>query len=216
MKLILSDTDYIKNEDSIMNHMNRMDEERKVTIYKNKIFENKKRLVTAGLLLDYMCEMEDIDKPEYGRGQYGKLFLKNREDIKFNLSHSGRYAACAYGEYEVGVDIQEKRVIKESAIVRFLSEREIEELPDGLSQRMLKVNRLWCIKESFIKLIGIGLLYDMRNCIVELEEGRIIDLTEQYDMAYFKDFVIEPDYCLSICSMYADLPNHYKIIDCQK
>ena len=216
VKLILTDTNFIDNKDSIRNYLNRIDEARKERILSNKLIEDKKRLTAAGLLLDYMCKEEAVSQPVFSKEKHGKLFLTNREDIKFNLSHSGKYAVCAYGRYEVGVDIQEKRVTNESMVARFLNQIEMEELPDDLTQRISKVNRLWCIKESFIKLIGLGLLYNMRDCIVELEKGHIIDITGHYDIAYFKDFVIEPDYHLSICSMHADLPENYNIIDFTK
>ena len=216
MKLILTDTNFIDNEDSIRYYLNRIDEARKERILSNKLIENKKRLTAAGLLLDFMCKEEEVSQPAFGKAKYGKLFLENREDIKFNLSHSGEYGVCAYGRYEVGVDVQEKRVTSESMVARFLNQIEMEDLPEDLTQRILKVNRLWCIKESFIKLIGLGLLYDMRNCIVELEKGRVIDITGHYDIAHFKDFFIEPGYRLSICSMHADLPDNYRVIDFTK
>ena len=81
VKLILTDTNFIDNEDSIRYYLNRIDEARKERILSNKLIENKKRLTAAGLLLDFMCKEEEVSQPAFDKAQYGKLFLENREDI---------------------------------------------------------------------------------------------------------------------------------------
>lgn len=40
------------------------------------------------------------------REERGKPFLRDRQDLFFNISHSGEYAVCAVSEHPVGIDIE--------------------------------------------------------------------------------------------------------------
>ncbi|MCL0028295.1 hypothetical protein M1M88_01070 [Peptococcaceae bacterium] len=38
---------------------------------------------------------------------YGKPFLKNTNDLYFNVSHSGEWVVCAIHHHPIGIDIEQ-------------------------------------------------------------------------------------------------------------
>lgn len=210
MKLFITDTDFINEENAIGVYLPHLNEERIIKINRFKGHEDKKRSVAAGLLVERMCEDLGI-QPDFITNGYGKPFLKGSRKF-FNLSHSGRYAAIAYGDTEVGVDIQIRRVTKESMLSRFLNPYELEEMPQDIEDRVRRVNQFWSIKEAYIKMLGMGLAYDMRNCIIKPKLHQVIDTTDNYATAYYKDFCIDDEYFLTVCSREDNLPDDYVMI----
>lgn len=207
MKLIVTDTDFLKDEVVYHECFLKLSKQRQEKIEACKIEADKKRSLAAGLLLKYMCDENEVGNPVYEKNHQGKPYISKSEyKVCFNLSHSGKYAVCAYGPEEVGVDVQEKRVTSEAMVGRFLNHMEMEDLPEDLTERITIVNRLWCIKESFVKLIGLGLAYDMRDCVVDLAKRHIIDVSGRYDTAYFMEYPLENEYHLAVSSMKKDLP----------
>jgi 4'-phosphopantetheinyl transferase len=76
-------------------------------------------------------------------------------DLQFNLSHSGKYAACAVSDSPVGIDIQRVINYSEKLVTRFFSES--ENLWLKKSRDNLSFTTVWSIKESYIKLSGKGI-----------------------------------------------------------
>lgn len=85
----------------------------------------------------------------------GKPYLTDHE-IQFNLSHSGRYAACALGEMPLGVDIQLLRSYSPELIRRCFTTAEQRMLMESPEPERTFV-QLWTRKESLLKAVGIGL-----------------------------------------------------------
>ena len=75
----------------------------------------------------------------------------------YNVSHSKGRIAIAIGESEVGVDIQKYTEVIERVKPKYYHE-------DDYEQNLL---RMWVIKESFLKYIGIGLTNDLYNIIIK-------------------------------------------------
>lgn len=95
---------------------------------------------------------------EFIYGQYGKPYIKGNK-IFFNLSHSGEYAVCAVSDREVGIDIQQKGALKMKVARRFFTENECGYIlgqPDSEKAADM-FYRLWSLKESFVKAVGMGI-----------------------------------------------------------
>ena len=213
LKLLLTDTNFIISEEVFTKYYSKITTQRQQKVMACRMEADKKRVLAASLLLKYMCDENEIKTPVYEKNHQGKPYITGEDrKIFFNLSHSGEYAVCAYGKQEVGVDIQERRVTSEAMVGRFLNHMEMEDLPEDLTERITIVNRLWCIKESFVKLIGLGLSYDMRDCIVDLNKRHIIDLSGRYDTAYFMEYPLEDEYHLAVSCMKQDLPEGFERI----
>lgn len=156
--------------------------------------EDKKRSLLAGKLLHRMCQECGITDPVYGTVKSGKPVLVGHSEIAFSISHSGEYVVVVYTSKTaaVGVDIQQLKSMSEGLKKRFLHEEErlwmenqiavllskenAEKQNDNeLPVEMRYLNRIWAIKESFVKMTGEGLAHDFRNLCVNLEEKTVTD-----------------------------------------
>ena len=86
--------------------------------------------------------------------EHGKPYFSD-SDIKFSLSHCKTSVAAAVSEYEIGIDIFDKREINESLAPRICSEEELNRF-SASADKQLFLSRLWCEKESLAKLDGSG------------------------------------------------------------
>ena len=121
------------------------------------------------ILLKYGLNKEygiDLDKCcELLKNEHGKPYLKEYPDIFFNISHCKRMAVCVFGDTPVGIDVEEKRSIREGLLKRVLTKEEqfyIEALK-GTGKEELEFIRFWTLKEAYGKAVGVGMLYDYKN-----------------------------------------------------
>ncbi len=93
----------------------------------------------------------------------GKPYFENRPDLQFNISNSGDYIALILSPVEVGIDIQEKRVMDIQKLGKKLFS--VEEYREFLTSedRQDRFFRTWVEKESFVKWTGDGLLHGLRT-----------------------------------------------------
>lgn len=151
----------------------------------------------VSLALEVPSNEVDLDRTNLGRpkisqGYLDKLGNEAPRCIDFNVSHSGDYCVLAGlwsnsacdSQLKVGVDVT-KIVKKQSRqeLDRFLelmSKREF--LPQEWEtvtsvsddrQKCINFTRLWCLKECFIKSIGLGLTFKLdRICFQPSEQFR--------------------------------------------
>lgn len=162
--------------------------------------------ITAGRLLQDVLARELGLLPEeieIGRGKQGKPFIINYEQFKYNISHSGEYVVLAYGDKELGVDIEQVRSIEENSGV------EVEEAYKKYSKRDIKVSEryfcdveteyiinnkpvwfekvsgryysnsnvnfalTWTMKESFVKLMGCGITVPLNSFQIDYKNKKI-------------------------------------------
>ena len=162
--------------------------------------ENVRRLsVAAGLLLAEAVKEElglDPDEIEVETRENGKPYIKGHEDFHYNLSHSGEMAVIAYGDEPVGVDVEQVKYKRHDADVaqRFFTEKEARYILDGgdydeaAAERFFRV---WTRKESYLKLLGFGLMK-------ELKSFDVTDPTtaEGYGFAEYMD----GEYIVTVCA----------------
>ena len=89
----------------------------------------------------------DMSELRIGRNPHGKPYFENCS-VKFNISHSGKYAAIVLSELEVGIDIQTVKNISQRVALRYLESDETD--PDLLT-------KLWTEFESVGKCAGCGI-----------------------------------------------------------
>ena len=118
-----------------------------------KIFIEKNTSTKA--LLDKVLKRLNISD-EIIYNEYGKPYLKSNK-IYFSLSDSKEYTVCAISDKEIGVDI-EHITYKDRVIKKVCTEEEIKHIktPEDFTI-------MWVKKESYSKLIGLGLSYDFKK-----------------------------------------------------
>lgn len=116
----------------------------------------------AYLLLKYavrkIWNMEDI--PEIVTGKYGKPEFAEYKEYFFNYSHCSAGVCCALSSSETGADIQNTEKYTGMEYVMSLNEQN-QILNSANPER--EFTRLWAIKESYYKMLGVGLCGKMRE-----------------------------------------------------
>ncbi|UKS26672.1 4'-phosphopantetheinyl transferase superfamily protein [Paenibacillus sp. HWE-109] len=136
-----------------------LDEARRNKIGKCLQKKQQQRMIIGDILLRYALQQEFGSAPgllRIGYGPYGKPWLYERPEVFFNISHAGEWVAVALGSREVGIDveIQGPRFAKLADCL--LSPSELRDFQSIQDQDTFLCRR-WVMKESFVKMIGLGL-----------------------------------------------------------
>ena len=106
--------------------------------------------LAAGVLLtDTLAEL----------GIRGAPCLPRCPELHFSLSHSGSYAMCAAAEKPVGCDIQLAAPRSLRVAERYFTQEEQARIltQETEETRQEMFYRIWTLKESFVKCLGLGL-----------------------------------------------------------
>lgn len=132
--------------------------------------------------------------------------------VEFNISHSGDWVVCAFGKDNIGVDIERKNY-NERILERCFNGEEKKYINESSNREEMINNytKSWTIKESYIKYLGIGLRYGMKNFSINYEDEMIEDGKDS--VCYFsREF--ESEYYLSVCSRVREKVDIVKVDVC--
>lgn len=122
-----------------------------------------RRFYLRAILSNYTGEKKK--KIEYVLNDFKKPFLLNNPNIYFNVSHSENMILVAIADQLIGVDVE--KIVKTDVenLFPFVFSRE-EEKNIPLLNKIEYFYNIWCIKESYLKYIGIGLNVELKdiNC----------------------------------------------------
>lgn len=99
----------------------------------------------------------ELEKLRIAYGSHGKPYLADLPHIHFNISHSGCYVVCAVSGTEIGIDIQEKRVIALDKIGRKIFSPEEYRAFLKSEEKQELFFRQWVRIESYLKWTGEGI-----------------------------------------------------------
>ncbi len=143
----------------------RASEERKRRADRYLRYEDKLRCVTADALIGAALG-EGFFQIE--KNEFGKPYVKGRNDFYYNLSHSGDYVVLAFGNTEVGIDIQKHEENTDiQTVAQSCFTRDEREYVGGSAERFYEI---WTGKESYLKRVGKGLRGGA--CSVSVRERR--------------------------------------------
>jgi|JI9StandDraft_1071089.scaffolds.fasta_scaffold00062_38 4'-phosphopantetheinyl transferase len=135
----------------------------------------------AHILLRRTLE-QHLDYPasqlQFSRTSAGKPFLSmpaGLPALEFNLTHCESMVACAISHMPVGIDVEPNhRIFDFDTIRHVLHVSELRAL-EGLEVhvRTKLALQFWTCKESALKAIGIGLLVEPNEVVVNLEENTL-------------------------------------------
>ncbi len=118
-----------------------------------KLFISKK-LSTKELLKNVLNKYNIKDEILYN--VYGKPYFKNT-NLFFSLSDSKEYSVCVISDSNIGVDI-EHITYKPNLLKKICTEEELK-----LINNANDFTKIWVKKESYVKYLGIGLSYGLKN-----------------------------------------------------
>lgn len=134
------------------------------------------------------------DMPEIARTEKGKPYFPDYPAVHFNLSHCRGMAVCLLSPHECGVDVEQRRPLREKVVSRVFSLEEQSALQTADDPDFL-FTRLWTLKESYVKAIGIGVSYPMREVCFSLTETDILSNRPDAD---FRN-ITEGAFSVSVC-----------------
>lgn len=214
IKLYLMKTGEEISREVFLSACGRVDPLRLQKINKCRSTEDKVRSLCCGLLLQYAVKRElgmDGDKTlslRYEIGRYGKPYLADYPQFHFNLSHSGDYAALAFFEEEIGIDIQKKRPVKETLAKKVLSETEYAQYQEWKKHAESAAEeyffRCWCAKESSGKLYGMGIQRELCQVCCEPdpdwnEDSMYGKIISPEGFVYCREYRIGSGYWMNVC-----------------
>jgi len=144
----------------------------------------------------------DLESAAHGKPALGRRHAK--DDLKFNISHSGGVVVFALARgREIGVDIEAVRPLpdRDDMAARCFSDKENEEfrnLPQ--SEKLEAFFNCWTRKEAVVKALGYGLSFPLDDFDVTLAPGRSARILRLGDMPAEKcgwdirSFIPVPDY----------------------
>jgi len=158
---------------------------------------------------------EDIS---FTTNEYGKPFLKDRDDIQFNLSHSGIWVVGVIDHQVVGIDVERVQEIDLDISKNYFSPDEHEDLMSK-ADKFDYFFTLWALKESYIKILGKGLSHPLnafsikfinpREIIIKVEGQRIRDV-------FFRQYEIDKAYKMAVCTVHDRIPRHVNMVTTQQ
>jgi 4'-phosphopantetheinyl transferase len=155
--------------------------------------EDGLRCLVAGELLRRVVAQElEIQEYRVIVEPDGKPRVAGFEDFHFNLTHSGRHVAIAWGNTPLGVDVQLMRTdVKQEKLARayFTKEEQdyILQFPAHMNDRFYRV---WTGKESYLKYLGTGLKKSLSS--FSIFDPEIAPLLQTR--------YLEDGYCLTLCA----------------
>lgn len=162
-------------------------------------------------------------REEYGRDynveqlEGGKPYLPEAPYIYFNISHTKGMVVCGISEKEIGVDVEYIREAREAVIHRICSEKERDYIFGGTGMRKgiksddnkedvglkdisIRFTRIWTLKESYVKAIGKGLAFSMKEISFFWEEAKKERIIRSNISGWkYHQFMLRGKYIVSVC-----------------
>lgn len=164
-------------------------EEKKERILRQRVKQNADLMLAGAVMAGYLIFKEfgiPLSEQCIGYGAHGKPYLKDYPDVHFNISHSGQFVVCAVGKCPLGIDIQTIGTYKEEVAQRVCCSAELQQIA-AASDPALEFTKIWTMKESYLKMTGMGIT----------QELRLIDTTKLKEKIFT---IVEQGYCISLAS----------------
>ena len=116
--------------------------------------------IDSAKLLDIVLKDNNIKKYSIFYNKYGKPYLKKINKY-FNISNTKNISVCVFSDKEIGVDIEYIRY-NELVMKRMFTLEECEFVNNSKNKSEI-FTLIWTIKESYSKLLGLGLNYNFKK-----------------------------------------------------
>lgn len=143
-----------------------------------KLFIKEK--IDPYLFLKEVLESINIWDYEIVFNHYGKPYLKDNQ-VYFSISHDLDIVVIALSDKEIGVDI-EALTYHESVCYKYFLDGE-QEIVNNSSNKEYDFTKIWVMKESYVKMLGIGIEYGLKNVDT-------LSLDKMFDIKRYKNFLI--------------------------
>ena len=178
--------------------------ERQEKIDRLRFPKDKRLSLAAEVLLRKALKLNGIDDFTLEVDENGKPYLKGISGLKFNLSHSEERVMCVISEKEVGCDVEWMKKPNYKMTEYFLTKEEITMLKrlNLEEEKQEMFYRLWTLKESFVKAIGLGMKIPLKDFWFSFE-GDTISVHQNINQKtyYLKEYDLKDGYRYAVCSL---------------
>ncbi|KAJ8950688.1 hypothetical protein NQ318_012768 [Aromia moschata] len=178
-------------------------------------FDVKSSLIGRLMMRKFVSESvgEKYNEVSFIRDDKEKPLLKRKENmptVNFNVSHQGHYTVLAGEAHDIGlgVDVMKLEYTGGKSLSEFfrlmtkhfsLEEWKTIREFDGEKQQITMFCRLWCLKESYVKAIGVGITINTKR----LSKDYIVKDTELYVRGekldwVFEEMLLDDDHCVAV------------------
>jgi len=180
--------------------------ERQEKIDRLRFSKDKRLSLAAAVLLRKALEQNGVYEYEIKSEENGKPYLIGEETIKFNLSHSEERVMCVLSDQETGCDVEKIRDTDYKVAKHFFAPEEWDMLEraaaQGQEEKQKMFFRLWTLKESFIKAIGLGMGLSMKDFHFFIQDKDVhVYQNVSREQYYFKEYDLKDGYRYAVCSM---------------
>ncbi|XP_078602362.1 L-aminoadipate-semialdehyde dehydrogenase-phosphopantetheinyl transferase-like [Branchiostoma floridae x Branchiostoma japonicum] len=192
------------------------------------VFAKDAKYAMAGRLLIRKAISDQLGIPwkdiRLGRTEKGKPYLTNEVDadhalFSFNVSHSGDYAVlAAESRNVVGVDVMKVDYPNRGDVPEFfrMMRRQFTEhewstikTPRSEWEQLKLFYRHWCLKESYVKALGVGIGFELQRIdfhlkTLQVSPGEVAQDTQVYiDGTHqpgwlFQESVLDNTHCTAV------------------
>lgn len=174
-------------------------DDKKKEIEAMRFDEDKCRSLVGRLILLHHLKItkniRNYEKLRIGYTTSGKPFIREIQNVHFNISHSSVFVACAISSCSnIGIDIELIKEVSFSDYIDVFTFKEYFFITRNKNP-LISFYKLWTLKESLLKAVGCGFNINPRQLEVLSNPLLFMD-----DMYYFKTMQISPQLVLSVCS----------------
>jgi len=174
------------------------DQENEIAKYHQK-HDREKRLLARSFLFEYCKFHYQINDFDFIFNQYFQPKFKTSE-IKFSLSYSGEYILVGISlAGEIGVDVEYKKedldVDEIAPLIMHPSEMSYFHALRNKQSKLEFFYKLWCVKESMIKVFGTGLHHPIKE--INLMDVEKFSCSNQGNIYEYRSIEDIDDYALS-------------------
>lgn len=196
LKLYFMNTEELLDEAYYQTCYNSLSSYRQDKIDRQHFDADKRRSMAAGLLMDQGLQAYGLREAQVRicQGENGKPYLPDYPEIHYNLAHSGNMAMAVFADAEAGCDIEKFRTADLKLARRFFCPDEYVYIAalDGQKQNHAFV-RLWTLKESFLKVTGMGMRLPLNSFEFQFSEDDLcVTIQQNFDKKSYR--FVEKDF----------------------
>ena len=216
MKIYIADISVLRRRTVFSRLYEGMSEARRRRIDRFRFPKDRCRSLGAGVLLRKALSDAGVDEAVFVYGEHGKPRLAGDPGVHFNLSHAGDRAMCVISTHRVGCDVERIGRRGTEVAERFFAPEEyarIQAAPE--SERGALFTRLWALKESFLKVTGLGLTLPLSAFAIDVDGDRVT-IRQDVDNNDYRFFELETgdEYQYAVCEQNGeDTPPELEWVD---
>ena len=219
MKIYVADISVLRKRTVFSRLYEGMSEARRQRIDRFRFPKDRCRSLGAGVLLRKALTDAGVDETVFVYGEHGKPRLAGDPGVHFNLSHAGDRAMCVISTHRVGCDVERIGRRGTEVAERFFAPEEYERIQAAPeSERGELFTRFWALKESFLKVTGLGLTLPLGAFAIDLgDEAVTIRQNVDGNSYRFFELATGDEYRYAVCEQNGDgAPPTVEWVDLEK